>query len=237
MSRNELDFVREMFDRIAPRYDLLNRMLSLRRDIFWRKTLVSGLELSPGARVLDAACGTADVGIEIKRQFERCEAVIGIDFAPQMLRLAKPKVKKAGNGPPIHLLAADAFNLPFKQAQFDAVTMAFGIRNIQDKATVLRHFWEQLKPGGRLAILELGTPTRGLARHGYLFYFNRLLPFIGRFFSKHSFAYSYLPDSVTRFPAADQFAAIMRRAGFQKVRYLSMTLGITVLFVGEKDRH
>lgn len=234
MNRNELDFVRDMFDRIAPHYDFLNRLLSMRQDIYWRRTLAASLQLNPGDRVLDAACGTADVGLEIQRQFGQEVNVVGIDFAPEMLRLAKSKVTGKNRRPIIHLAAADAFDLPFGPARFDAVTMAFGIRNIQDKSTVLRCFWQQLKPGGRLAILELGNPTHGLARKGYLFYFNHLLPFIGRFFSKHSFAYSYLPESVARFPSAGKFAKMMGEAGFGRVRYLPMTMGITVLFVGEK---
>lgn len=237
MNRDELDFVREMFDRIAPRYDFLNRLLSLRQDLYWRKTMVAALELSPRARILDTACGTADVAIEIRRQFQDRVELVGIDFAPQMLRLAKHKVDKGTRRPPIHLAAADAFDLPFRPAGFDAVTMAFGIRNIQDKATVLKSFWNQLKPGGRLAILELGTPTHGTARLAYLFYFNRLLPFIGRFFSKHSFAYSYLPGSVARFPAPNEFLGMMRSAGFRNLRYRPLTLGITVLFVGDKPDH
>jgi demethylmenaquinone methyltransferase/2-methoxy-6-polyprenyl-1,4-benzoquinol methylase len=232
MNRRELDFVRDMFDRIAPHYDFLNRLLSLRQDVYWRRTLVAELDLAPGSRVLDAACGTADVGIELLRQYD--VEVVGIDFAAEMLRLAKPKVGRRVPGRSILLAAADAFDLPFRPAGFDAVTMAFGIRNIQDKVTVLRCFWEQLKPGGRLAILELGTPSRGLPRCAYLFYFNRLLPSIGRIFSRHQFAYSYLPDSVARFPAPPAFAAMMRAAGFRRVRYLPMTKGITVLFVGEK---
>lgn len=234
MSRNELEFIREMFDRIAPRYDFLNRMLSLRQDVYWRRALVSALDLNPGDRVLDAACGTADVGLEINRQTRGSVHVVGIDFAPRMLHLAKPKIQDIHGCNPIDLAAADAFKLPFEPGGFDAVTMAFGIRNIQDKDTVLKQFWNQLKPGGRLAFLELGTPDKGAARQAYLFYFNRLLPFIGRFFSSHSFAYSYLPRSVAGFPAADRFAAQMARAGFCNVRYRKLTMGITVLFVGDK---
>jgi demethylmenaquinone methyltransferase/2-methoxy-6-polyprenyl-1,4-benzoquinol methylase len=233
MSRSELDFVRDMFDRIAPRYDFLNRLLSLRQDVYWRRTLVAALELAPGARVLDAACGTADVGLEVSRQTQGAVTVVGIDFAPEMLRLAGPKIRGNHSGR-ICLAAADAFHLPFRRGGFDAITMAFGIRNIQDKDTVLRRFWDQLKPGGRLAILELGTPGGCLARQAYLFYFNRLLPSIGRLFSSHSFAYSYLPQSVARFPAADRFATQMSRAGFMNVRYRKLTMGVTVLFVGDK---
>jgi demethylmenaquinone methyltransferase / 2-methoxy-6-polyprenyl-1,4-benzoquinol methylase len=235
MIRNELNFVRDMFDRIAPHYDFLNHLLSLRQDVYWRKTLVSSLDLVHGARVLDTACGTADVGIEISRQFGPHVSVVGIDFASKMLRMAMPKLELATSGPQIGLAAADAFDLPFRPEGFDAITMAFGIRNIQDKATILKCFWNQLKPGGRLAILELGTPGQGLARYAYLSYFNRLLPLVGRIFSKHSFAYSYLPNSVARFPAAPEFAKMMRRAGFNQVRYRPLTLGVTVLYVGDKD--
>ncbi len=235
MNRSELDFVRDMFDRIAPHYDFLNHLLSLRQDLYWRRSLVSALAVSPGALVLDAACGTADVGLEILRQVPGAVKVVGIDFAPGMLKLAGPKIEGSDRSG-IFLTAADAFHLPFRPGGFDAVTMAFGIRNIQDKETMLRRFWEQLKPGGKLAILELGTPAKGPARSAYLFYFNRLLPFVGRFFSSHNFAYSYLPQSVARFPAADQFAALMRRAGFGNIRYRKLTMGITVLFVGEKPK-
>ena len=182
MHRSELDFVRDMFNRIAPRYDFLNRFLSLRQDVYWRRTQVASLSLTPGARVLDAACGTADVGLEILRQTRGGALTVGVDFAPEMLRLAAPKIEKAAYPGGICLAAADAFDLPFRPGGFDAVTMAFGIRNIQDKATVLRRFWDQLKPGGRLAILELATPDQGVLRRAYLLYFNRLLPFIGRFF-------------------------------------------------------
>ena len=230
MKDREFKFVREMFDNIAPRYDFLNRLLSLRRDVYWRRALVESLELTSGGTVLDAACGTADVALEIVRSsFGRVE-VVGIDFAPEMLRLATAKIRSK----PISLVAADAFDMPFNKAGFSAVTMAFGIRNIQNKATILQQFRQQLKPGGRVAILELVTPTRGPARSAYLFYFNTLLPLIGRFFSKHNFAYRYLPESVANFPTAPEFATLMRRCGFTNVRYRELTLGIAVLFVGDK---
>lgn len=229
MKENEIHFVRQMFDGIAPRYDFLNRLLSLRRDVIWRQALVQSLDLKAQSHVLDAACGTADVALEIVRQFPKAK-ITGFDFAPQMLRLARPKIQSA----PIALTAADAFELPFATHSFDAVTMAFGIRNIQNKAAVLRQFWEHLKPGGRLAILELVTPTAGLARDVYLFYFNRLLPLVGRIFSKHSFAYSYLPDSVSKFPPPQGFMKLMGDAGFVKLRYRVMTMGIVAIFIGDK---
>jgi demethylmenaquinone methyltransferase / 2-methoxy-6-polyprenyl-1,4-benzoquinol methylase len=230
----ELLFVREMFERIAPRYDFLNRLLSLRQDIVWRRALIGALNLADQARVLDAACGTGDVALALAQQGAEKIQVIGADFACSMLLRAGQKVRATGRRQSVWLAAADVLQLPFPTATFDAVTMAFGIRNIQDKHRVLKCFFEQLKPGGRLAILELGTPSAGPLRRAYLFYFNRFLPLIGRFFSRHHFAYTYLPDSVANFPPAPQFAALMRAAGFVDVRYRLLSFGIAALFVGDK---
>lgn len=236
MKSNELPFVREMFDHIAPHYDFLNRCLSLRRDVFWRRALVAALGLPGRANVLDVACGTGDVALAIVRQAGPGVRVTGIDFAPRMLRLARPKVLAGGHAHQVHLAAADAFALPFRPGRFDAVTIAFGIRNIQDKVTILKQFHDHLKPGGRLAVLELATPDGGMLRRFYLYYFNRLLPLAGRLFSGHGYAYTYLPASVARFPAAAAFAALMGEAGFVDVRYRKMTMGIAVLFIGDKPR-
>lgn len=234
MKSKELPFVREMFDRIAPHYDFLNRLLSLRRDVQWRRALAEALALSPQARVLDVACGTGDVALEIVGRLGSKAKVVGADFAQQMLRSARSKVLDDHGRPRVHLTAADAFALPFRPASFDAVTIAFGIRNIQDKGTALGRFQELLKPGGQVAVLELATPESGLLRDAYLLYFNRLLPLLGRFFSRHTFAYTYLPASVAQFPPAAAFARLMRTAGFEQVRYRMLTLGIAVLFIGRK---
>ncbi len=234
IKQHELPFVRAMFDHIAPHYDFLNRLLSLRRDVFWRKVLVGALDLHGGGTVLDVACGTCDVGLEISAGAPDRVCVVGVDFSTQMLVLAKPKIAKSGNSTAIRLAAADAFDLPFAQHSFDAVTMAFGIRNIQNKVGVLKALHHVLKPGGRLAILELATPESGLLRSAYLSYFNRLLPYVGRLFSKHRYAYTYLPDSVAHFPPAAAFAGLMRSAGFENLRYRRLTLGVAVVFVGDK---
>jgi demethylmenaquinone methyltransferase/2-methoxy-6-polyprenyl-1,4-benzoquinol methylase len=234
MKSKELPFVREMFDRIAPHYDFLNRLLSLRRDVGWRRILADALALPPAARLLDVACGTADVALEIRRRLGPQAVVVGADFSMQMLRSARPKVRDEQARPRVHLAAADAFSPPFRNESFDAVTIAFGIRNIQDKATVLKRFLEQLKPGGQVAVLELATPESGALRAAYLLYFNRLLPLLGRMFSKHNYAYSYLPASVAQFPPAAAFARSMRSAGFEAVRYRKLTLGVAVLFIGRK---
>lgn len=234
MERRELPFVREMFDRIAPRYDLLNRLLSLRRDVAWRKKMVSVMILPDNGRVLDVACGTGDVAIEICRQKGPRVKVIGIDFSPGMLHLAWEKIRH-NRYRGISLLAGDALALPFGGTSFHAVTIAFGIRNIQDKAGALRAFYEHLMPGGMLLVLELATPKKSRLQEAYMAYFKRVLPIIGRIFSQHNYAYSYLPDSVARFPTPDVFMSIMAQAGFAHITCRRLTLGIANLFVGVRS--
>lgn len=234
MNNIELPFVRDMFEAIAPRYDFLNRLLSLRQDIVWRRNMVKAMQLPAHGHILDAACGTGDVAMEIHRQKGPKAHVTGVDFSPEMLRRGKAKIKSAVNGDRVQLLAADAFDLPFKSGAFDAVTIAFGIRNIADKRSVLNAFHDRLKPGGMLLVLELSTPTKGMMRDLYLFYFKKILPMIGWVFSKNLKAYQYLPASVLNFPRAVEFAAIMRSAGFVDIRWKKMTMGIVTLYRGWK---
>ncbi|BBO83522.1 ubiquinone/menaquinone biosynthesis C-methyltransferase UbiE [Desulfosarcina ovata subsp. sediminis] len=233
METRELPFVRDMFDSIAPRYDLLNRLLSLRQDVAWRRKMVATLTIPENGRVLDVACGTGDVAVEICRQKGSRVQVVGIDFSPGMLHLAGEKIRQC-NRPAITLLAGDALALPFGPASFHSVTIAFGIRNIQDKGKALKAFHDSLKPGGMLLVLELATPTPSRLRDAYLAYFQKVLPAIGRLFSKHHFAYSYLPESVARFPTADRFMALMNKAGFTRVACRRLTLGVANLFVGTR---
>ena len=235
MQGRELPFVREMFDSIAPRYDLLNRVLSLRQDVAWRKKMVSTMTIPETGRALDVACGTGDVALEIVRQKGPGVKVTGIDFSPGMLDLAQKKINR-GKDETISLLAGNALRLPFRNDTFDAVTIAFGIRNIQDKAAALKSFYDCLVPGGRVLILELATPRQTRIRDAYLAYFQKVLPAIGRLFSRHRFAYSYLPDSVARFPTTDVFMSIMADAGFDRITCRRLTLGIANLFVGIRPR-
>lgn len=233
MQSRELPFVRQMFDSIAPRYDLLNRLLSLRQDVVWRKKLVSVTAIPENGKVLDVACGTGDVALEILRQKGPLAQVTGIDFSLEMLRLAEEKISDARLGS-ISLLNANALSMPFGESSFDAVTIAFGIRNIQDKLGALTTFHQCLKPGGMVLVLELANPQKSRFRDAYLAYFQKILPLIGRLFSKHSFAYTYLPESVSRFPSIDEFQAIMAEAGFSGITCRRLTLGIANLFVGVK---
>ncbi len=233
MINKELDFIQDMFDSIAHRYDFLNRLLSLRQDVYWRREMVKAAGLAKGDAVLDAACGTCDVILEIRRQKkDRCW-ISGIDFSLKMLSRGRKKIEQSGAGS-VHLVSGDALRLPFKPALFDALFIAFGIRNIMDRRRALASFKRCLKEKGRVVVLELTTPKPGVIRELYIRYFKRMLPRIGGIFSKNLGAYSYLPDSVLSFPDAAGFAAVMREAGFENVRYKKMTFGIVTLFVGVK---
>lgn len=229
----ELDFVKEMFDKIAPKYDFLNRLLSMRQDVYWRKEMVKAAKLESGAGVLDAACGTCDVGLEVSRVLKGRTSITGLDFSFGMLALGKRKLN-CPMGRTISLVNGDALNLPIKNQQFDAGFMAFGIRNIMNRTGAMKEFYRTLKPGGRIIILELTTPQKGLMRRLYLLYFQKILPLIGSFFSKHGNAYAYLPESVLKFPDPVSFVHQMKAAGFKEIRFKEMTLGIVTLFVGIK---
>jgi demethylmenaquinone methyltransferase/2-methoxy-6-polyprenyl-1,4-benzoquinol methylase len=230
----ELEFIKEMFDAIAPRYDFLNRLLSLRQDVYWRRTMITALRLPQNAAVLDVACGTGDVLVEISEQRPDQGLIIGTDFAPRMLDLAKDKLIRKGLDTRVHLLAGNGLHLPFLAGTFDAVTIAFGIRNIMDRESALAGFFDCLKPGGKLAVLELATPGHPFFLSLYMFYFSRILPFIGAFFSRHMKAYNYLPTSVLNFPQPKEFAAIMKETGFSGIKWRRLTFGIATIFIGQK---
>jgi demethylmenaquinone methyltransferase/2-methoxy-6-polyprenyl-1,4-benzoquinol methylase len=229
----ELDFVKDMFDKISPRYDFLNRLLSFRQDRFWRTQMVRAAKLSPHSRVMDVACGTCDVALEISAQLKGQVKIFGIDFSPGMLALGRQKLLNKKNTT-IALLNADALHLPFAQDKFDAVFIAFGIRNIMDRKGAILQFHTALKKEGRLVVLELTPPEKGLFHQIYLGYFKRVLPLIGSFFSKHTHAYRYLPESVLNFPDPVSFAKLMNVSGFKQIRFKQMTFGIVTLFVGTK---
>ncbi len=229
----ELDFVKDMFDRIAPKYDFLNRLLSMRQDIVWRTHMVKAANLQKNSRVLDVACGTCDVALEVNTQLMGCSRIFGLDFSFGMLRLGKKKLINQDKKN-IILLNADALNLPFQHHIFDAVFIAFGIRNIMDRQRAINSFFKVLNNGGRLAVLELTTPEKGVFRSLYLLYFQKILPIIGSFFSKHNNAYTYLPESVLKFPTPVEFSKIMKKAGFECIRFKQMTFGIVTLFIGSK---
>ncbi|PLX86360.1 MAG: bifunctional demethylmenaquinone methyltransferase/2-methoxy-6-polyprenyl-1,4-benzoquinol methylase UbiE [Desulfuromonas sp.] len=225
--------IRDMFDRIAPRYDLLNRLLSLGIDRRWRRFAVGRLRLPEQGRVLDIATGTWDVALEVARQTGSGVTIVGSDFTNGMLVLGQAKIAATRYRERILLVNAPCEALPHPQGVFDGVTIAFGIRNVVDREKGLSEMARVLKSGGRAVILEFSTPTNPLFRGLYHFYFLRVLPWLGGLFSQRS-AYQYLPDSVLEFPDRPTFMGMMKQAGFVDVELTDLTGGIVSVYVGRK---
>ena len=220
-----------MFGAIAPRYDLLNRLLSFGIDGLWRKQAVrAALENAP-RQLLDVATGTADLAIALKKAAPDAE-VAGVDFAEPMLELGRTKV--ATQGLELPLLQGDGQNLPFADASFDTVTIAYGLRNFSDRERGLAEFQRVLRPGGRLVVLEFPPPPGGLFGRLFRLYFLGLCPYIAGAISGRRDAYEYLGQSVLEFPPPERLAVMMRQAGFSEVSYKLQTFGVSALHVGVK---
>ena len=223
--------IRDMFDRIAPRYDLLNRLLSLGIDRRWRRFAVRQLAIPKGGMVLDIATGTGDVALEIASRTDASAKIVGSDFTQGMLVLGRDKIESSAYRDRIVLVNAPCEALPHPDGLFDGVTIAFGIRNVVDRQRGLREMARVLKPGGRAVILEFAEPRNRLFRMIYYFYFLRVLPWLGGLISQRS-AYQYLPDSVLEFPDRQTFSAMMEQAGFVDVKFQDLTGGIAAVHVG-----
>ncbi len=223
-------YVRDMFTAIAPRYDFLNHLLSFNIDRHWRKAAVSrlGWEANPRGTYLDLCAGTMDLAIQLARRPEFRGTVVGADFVVPMLAQGREKATRAVP------VAADALTLPFPDAAFDGVMVGFGVRNLADLDAGLAEAARVLKPGARFVVLEFATPRFAPLRAAYLLYFRRVLPAIGRVVSKHTDAYTYLPESVLSFPGPEAFVARLEAAGFRDVGYLRMTGGIVSLHYGTR---
>jgi len=219
-----------MFDSIAGRYDLLNGVLSGGLDRYWRRRAVRSLQLTGAERLLDVCTGTADVALAAARHPDGAARIVGIDFAGAMLIHGLEKIRRARLGAKITLIRGDATALPIEDAAMDRATIAFGIRNVERPERACAELFRVLRPGGRLAILEFGLPVIPAVRPLYLWYFNHVLPRIGRAISRHDAAYSYLPQSVGTFPAGEAFAAVLARAGFLQIESRPLTLGIVYLY-------
>jgi demethylmenaquinone methyltransferase/2-methoxy-6-polyprenyl-1,4-benzoquinol methylase len=227
--------IREMFDAIAPRYDLLNRLLSLGIDRRWRTFAVGQLQISPGGRVLDVATGTGDVALEIASRTPESVLIVGEDFTQGMLVHGQKKIAQSPYRHRIVLVNAPCESMPHPSAVFDGVTIAFGIRNVVDRLAGLQEMFRVLKPGGRAVILEFSNPSSRFFRGLYYFYFRKVLPFIGGLLSRRS-AYQYLPDSVLEFPDQKTFVALMAQAGFGDLKHFDRTFGIATVYVGERPK-
>jgi demethylmenaquinone methyltransferase/2-methoxy-6-polyprenyl-1,4-benzoquinol methylase len=221
-----------MFDRIARRYDLLNRILSLGQDHRWRRAAIDALELPESARVLDLATGTADVAIAAARR-HRDATVVGVDPSAQMLAVGEGKVRERRLGERVTLQTGDAQELALEDGAFDGVTMAFGIRNVPDRGKALREIRRVLKPGGRMAILELNQPHDGLFSSPARWWVRKAVPRIGAWLSGAG-EYEYLHQSVMAFPPAGRFTRHIEEAGLVIVETRPMTFGAVTLFVAEK---
>jgi demethylmenaquinone methyltransferase/2-methoxy-6-polyprenyl-1,4-benzoquinol methylase len=223
-----------MFDAIAPRYDFLNHLLSAGIDRYWRRLAIRSIGLTGRERVLDLCTGTADLALAARQARPGAARVIGVDFAGAMLTIGMEKIRRAGLDREISLVRGDAMRIPVADASVDAVTIAFGIRNVEDPDVACQDIARVLKPGGRLVILEFAIPTAPLFRAAYLSYFRHILPRIGRAISGHDAAYGYLPASVGAFASPDTFMNLLRKHGFDEVAANSLTFGSVFLYTATR---
>jgi demethylmenaquinone methyltransferase/2-methoxy-6-polyprenyl-1,4-benzoquinol methylase len=221
-----------MFDAIAGRYDLLNTVLSGGVDRYWRRQMIKSLRLTGQERVLDVCTGTADVALGCARG--GAARVVGVDFSGSMLAYGLQKVRQGALAERIQLVRGDAMNLPVASASMNAATIAFGIRNVQRPEVGCQELARALKPGGRVAILEFGTPDSKLFGPVYRWYSLNVLPRIGRAVSRHDAAYTYLPESIGAFPYGDEFAQILTTAGFSHVQARPFMFGAVYLYTGQR---
>ncbi len=221
-----------MFDNIAPQYDFLNRMLSAGIDTLWRKKVVKLLKKHQPKKILDMATGTGDLAIELLKLHP--EKIIGIDLSANMLARGKAKIEKLKVGDQIELIQGDAEKIDFKDNTFDAITVAFGVRNYENLEKGLQEMQRVLKPGGKLMILEFSKPKKFPMKQLFNFYFKNILPLIGRMISKDQRAYTYLPESVIAFPEGQDFMKKLEITGYQPEKYYSLTAGICSLYVASK---
>ncbi len=225
----------KMFDRIAHRYDLLNRLLSGGTDVRWRKTMNRRIPNGKDLRVLDLATGTADVLIAMERACKNVASGVGLDMSGGMLKYGQQKLVALGLDQKFRLVRGDATCLGLGEKQFDAVTISFGIRNVLDVNQGLEEMHRILKPGGRALILEFSLPANRPFRAAYLFYFRHVLPRLGALISGDSYAYRYLNETVETFPYGEDFCQLMRNAGFEDVTATPLTFGIASLYQGERS--
>lgn len=221
-----------MFDAIAHRYDLLNHVLSGGADFYWRRKAVESLRDVRPRRILDVATGTADFAIAALRL--KPDEVVGVDIAENMLAIGRAKIRRLGAGDVIHLKTGEAEHLEFEDGTFDAAMVAFGARNFEHLHRGLGEMQRVLRPGGRIVVLEFSQPAAFPFRQLYLFYFRRVLPLLGRMVSKDRRAYTYLPDTVMKFPQGEEFLAILKAAGIRSPRQHRLTFGIATIYAGEK---
>ncbi|MBS1615203.1 MAG: bifunctional demethylmenaquinone methyltransferase/2-methoxy-6-polyprenyl-1,4-benzoquinol methylase UbiE [Bacteroidetes bacterium] len=222
-----------MFDGIAPRYDLLNHLLSLGIDKRWRRKAIRSIVAAEPRQILDVATGTGDLAVAASKRFPQAN-ITGVDISAGMLEIGRKKMAEFGLSERVVLLQADSEQLPFAEKAFDAVICAYGVRNFEHLEAGLQEMCRVMRPGGRLAILEFSKPKAFPFSQLYRFYFRFILPFVGRMVSRHSKAYTYLPESVAAFPEGEAFLEILNRCGFSQAKAKPLSFGITTLYVAVK---
>ncbi|RCH56534.1 bifunctional demethylmenaquinone methyltransferase/2-methoxy-6-polyprenyl-1,4-benzoquinol methylase UbiE [Mucilaginibacter hurinus] len=225
--------VADMFNNISKTYDFLNHFLSLGIDIIWRKKAINELKADKPALILDVATGTGDFAFEAL-SILKPEKIIGVDISQGMLEIAKQKIAKRGLGDKFEVKLGDSEKLPFNDNGFDAVTVAYGVRNFENLEAGLADIYRVLKPGGKAVVLEFSKPKIFPVMQLYNFYFSYITPGIGKLFSKDSRAYSYLPESVAAFPDGKGFTAVMDKVGFKNTKIRPLAFGICSIYTGAK---
>jgi len=227
--------VQRMFGEIAPHYDRMNHVLSLNIDRYWRWWTVRKLQPAAGEPILDVCTGTGDLALAFQRATGGKSPIVGADFCAPMLEIARQKQRRAGVGPEVAFVEADAQSLPFEPDRFAIVSVAFGLRNVADTDRGLAEMARVCRPGGKVAVLEFSTPRWQPLRGIYLLYFRHVLPRIGQLLARNSSAaYEYLPATVAQFPDGEALAERMRGVGLKNVKYWPLTFGIATLYVGRK---
>ncbi len=225
--------VADMFNNISGTYDFLNHFMSLGIDIIWRKMAIAELKTIKPKQLLDVATGTGDFAIEAIKMLNP-KKVTGVDISAGMLEVAKKKIKERGLESRFDVKLGDSEGLVFDDNTFDAVTVAFGVRNFENLEKGIADMFRVLKPGGKVVILEFSKPRVFPVKQLYNFYFNSVTPTIGKLFSKDSSAYTYLPESVAAFPDGDRFTSLMEKVGYKSARFRSLTFGICTIYTGMK---
>jgi demethylmenaquinone methyltransferase/2-methoxy-6-polyprenyl-1,4-benzoquinol methylase len=223
--------VRKMFNTIAGRYDFMNRLLTMRIDILWRRKAVNLVKNYPHDTILDLATGTGDFAIELARL--KPLKITGIDIADKMLEIGREKVKQKGLASKIELMEADSENLPFAENSYDLATSAFGVRNFENLNKGLAEIYRVLKPGGSVLILEASEPAKGPFKKLYKAYMSKICPAIGGAFSENK-AYDYLNRSVAAFPSGKKFEAELIKAGFAETQFIPLSMGVTSIYIAKK---